>query len=78
MLYLFPGPREAYVEELQFLGEEDNVNYQLVSNSILILTSVRKPNSKIVLEKHVSILLQIMHGVCRMAPFIRVKHGILR
>lgn len=77
MLYLFPGPREAYVEELQFLGEEDNVNYQLVSNSILSLTSL-EPNSKIVLEKHVSILLQIMHGVCRMAPFIRVKHGILR
>lgn len=31
MLYLFPGPREDYIEELQFLGEEDNVNYQLVT-----------------------------------------------
>ncbi len=30
MLYLFPGSREEYLEELQFLGEEDNVNYQLV------------------------------------------------
>ena len=29
-VYLLPGPREDYIEELQFLGEEDNVNYQLV------------------------------------------------
>ena len=30
VVYLFPGPREQYLEELQFLGEEDNVNYQKV------------------------------------------------